>query len=90
MDVIESTSSSAQPRARPEHVYVVVRVRQPMPDGAAAAGPADDDVMTPKAYFSEQEAELEAQRLNEQHVRFWRHFVRVAKLGPPGEPGESG
>lgn len=40
--------------------------------------------MLTKAFFTEDEAEQEAARLNAQNEEYWSYFVRVARLVPEG------
>jgi len=82
-------SPDNRPHARLRHVFVVLRVRQPVNTSHDKRPLELDDVMATKAFFSQSAAEHEARRLNEANADFWRYFVRVARLPPEEEPEAS-
>lgn len=75
-------SPDNQPHARLRHVFVVLRIRQPVNASQDKRPLQLDDVMATKAFFSQTAAEDEVHRLNEANADFWRYFVRVARLAP--------
>lgn len=69
--------------ARYQHLFVVVRLpaADALCDGARMLV-TEDDVALTKAFGTEEEAEMEARRMNELNQGQWQYFVSVARLVP--------
>jgi hypothetical protein len=80
MSTSPESISRGQPHARYRHLFVVGRIWK------ASLTEADqltlDDLTLTKAFFSEEEANAEAARLNEMNGERWCYFARVARLVP--------
>lgn len=73
---------AAQPHLRFPHLYVVVRMPRDMLGVMQSSGQEvlEAEVTATKAFWSEDEAEAEAARLNGLNERYNRYVVRVARL----------
>lgn len=70
------------PNARFEHIFVVVR-------RFIGDGPPDDEVMLTKAFWTEDAADAEAERLNAENAGHWSYEVKLARLVPTeSDPSE--
>jgi hypothetical protein len=67
-----------KPNARFEHVFVIVR-----------SSPRDGrDVTLTKAFWTEEAAQREADRLNTENSGHWSYEVQVARLVPSDDPAD--
>jgi len=69
----------AQSHKKYKHLFVVVRLNK-LVNEPGESSLSEDDVMLTKAFSNQEEAEKEAERLNDLNEDFWHYFVSVARL----------